>query len=1144
MDGNYKKKDSGRYTNKFLSELERLAGAGEAGEFSFDLNIGGLSGEETKIARLVNTAVEKYRESVEYDLMKYKLANDALNIALWDVDIVDGDPADQNNRFKWSQEFRQMLGFSDERDFPDTLQSWSSRLHPNDRATTFNALAAHLNDRTGKTPYDIEYRLMMKNGRYRNFHAFGTTLRDDAGIPRRTAGAIMDITENKQMAASLEHRAELLNAVNNASKVLLTTAEDGEMFEASLILGMELMGVSVNADHICIMKNENTDAEQYFVYHYGWTGNTGSKGTLIGKGAKFPYGIDARWARRVSQGECLNGSLCNLPLDIRAFFGSINIETKAILVIPLFIQDNFWGIISFSDCGNERVFTDDEINILRSGALMMVSAINRNAQADKVREAHKRIKLLMDAMPYTCHLWNRKFEIFDCNEENIRLFNLKDKREIISGFHKFSPEYQPDGRLSVEVARASIQKAFDEGGCVLEYMHQTSDGIPIPTEITLVRIAYEDDYAVAAYARDLREQKRLQSELEKALEEAREANQAKNAFLANMSHEMRTPLNAVVGLSELILNVGGGFNDELEDKLEKIHTSGLTLLGIVNDILDISKIESGRFEINPVEYDTPSLINDTVTLNIVRIGEKPVTFNLIVDETMPVMVYGDDLRIKQIFNNLLSNAFKYTNSGVVEWRVSYEIEGEGEGEGDNVWIVSSVCDSGIGIKPEDIEKLFSDYNQLDVKTNRKVQGTGLGLAITKRLVAMMDGKITVESEYGCGTTFNVRLRQKLVDASPIGREVAKNLAELHYTVSKRANNAKIVHTNMSYANVLVVDDVATNIDVIKGMLKPYGMRVDCVSGGQQAINLLRAETVRYNAVFMDHMMPDMDGIEATRIIREEIGTDYARTVPIIALTANAIVGNEEMFLREGFQAFISKPIDMMKLDSLLRQWVRDKSLEKYSYALPNVSAANAIDEATVLLCGGITIAGLDIQKGLERFGNNLDTYIKVLRSYAANTSPLISDMAEHIGCGNMRAYAITAHGIKGSSYNIGSNEIGKRAEELEAAAKAGDIEAVKSKHKVFEKKIRTLIDSIKYTLASICAAEDKPAADSPAPELLAELRDACRDYEIGRIKIIMERLESFAYKSGGKTVEWLREQIDEMNIEGICYGDWPNGPSG
>jgi signal transduction histidine kinase/DNA-binding response OmpR family regulator len=408
--------------------------------------------------------------------------------------------------------------------------------------------------------------------------------------------------------------------------------------------------------------------------------------------------------------------------------------------------------------------------------------------------------------------------------------------------------------------------------------------------------------------------------LEELNEVAQSAASAKSNFLANMSHEMRTPLNAIIGLSELSLN-SGELVGEAASNVKKVHNSGVTLLGLVNDILDLSKIEANRFEIVPVDYDLPSLINDTVTLNVMRIGEKPLIFDLEIDGTLFSALHGDELRIKQVFNNLLSNAFKYTKKGRVSWSIT------SERDGDSVWLVSEIRDTGTGIRPEDVDKLFMDYNQLDVRSNRAIEGTGLGLSITKNLVKMMDGTIEVESVYGTGSTFRVRLRQGFVNDTRIGSEVAENLKSFKFVDESRISSEKLLRIHLPYARVLVVDDVLINLDVARGMMQPYQMQIDCVTSGQEAVEIIRSAKTRYNAIFMDHMMPEMDGIEATRVIREEIASDYAKSVPIIALTANAIAGNEEMFLGKGFQAFLSKPIDIQRLDQVIRKWVRDRELE-------------------------------------------------------------------------------------------------------------------------------------------------------------------------------------------------------------------------
>ena len=560
--------------------------------------------------------------------------------------------------------------------------------------------------------------------------------------------------------------------------------------------------------------------------------------------------------------------------------------------------------------------------------------------------------------------------------------------------------------------------------------------------------------------------------------EVKAANEAKSNFLANVSHEMRTPMNAIIGLSELML-AEDEVQGEVREKLSKVYGAGMTLLSIVNDLLDISKIESGRFELMPEVYDLPSFINDTVTLNIMRIAEKPIEFKLSIDGSLPGRLLGDDLRIKQVCNNLLSNAFKYTRTGTVEWQLSCERDGN------SVWMTCVVKDTGIGIKPEDVGKLFSDYSQVDTRSNRRIEGTGLGLALAMRMVEMMDGTIQVESEYGRGSTFTARFRQKFVSDETIGPEVAKNLTSMNYSRDRLETKARFVRVQMPYARVLVVDDVQTNLDVARGMLKPYGIKVDCVTSGWEAIDLIRKKEITYDAIFMDHMMPEMDGIETVHIIRSDIGTNYAETVPIIAMTANAILGNDEMFLHNGFQAFIAKPIDVMLLDSVVRHWIRDKSMEKGLAGrhvdadakkpgapdTPFQKGSDADRRSGVERRGGsdrrestVPIPGLDLEECLERFCGDEEILRSILDSYVQNT-PAMLEKIRTVTQERLADYAVIAHGIKGSSFNICAQLVGQLAEAQEHAAKAGKFLFVEANNGAFLQAVEEQIEKISRFLS-------------------------------------------------------------------------------
>ena len=1133
------------------------------------------------------------------------------------------------------------------------------------------------------------------------------------------AAYIRNLNEHKDMMGAIRHRDNLLSMGNRAANALLTLSDE-KKFESSLAESMEHIGLCIDLDRIYIMKNETVNGERCFVYIHEWINEIGREGRHINKGTAVPYSATAGWGVGFAKDEVLNGPVRNFAVSLQNFMTPLGI--KSVLVIPIYIQDYFWGLISYTDCRRERSFTDDEVDILRSSALMMISALLRNTQISEIREAHERTKLLLDSMPLSCRLWNRDLEIFEYNEESLRLFNVKDGNELIDRYFDLSPEYQPDGKNSKEKAIEILNKAFDEGRHVLEWTNQTLDGITIPTEINLVRVAYEGDYVVAGYTRDLREHKKmmqaiekrdyllntindvsgimLQSEingfakdlhnsmkmlgqsvgvdrisvwknhdggsgkglcysqifewrdgveppedkagmtesyrtekeprvyrekapdwerqfsrgnsisvlvkdmkspeydhfspqgllsifaapvfinnnfwgfvsydnyncehsftedeqiimrsggmvftnallrnemtlnirdysdkLEDALKEAQKSSNAKSDFLANMSHEMRTPLNAIIGLSELSLE-SDRLSGEDESNLEKINSSGATLLGIVNDILDISKIEAGKMELVTVDYAVPSLINDTITQNIMRIGEKPIRLKLDLEQNMFMNLHGDELRVKKIMNNLLSNAIKYTDEGEVELSIRCIRENG------TVWLIIKVSDTGRGIKPDNIAKLFSDYAQLDLEYTRQIEGTGLGLPITKKLAEMMNGSVEVESEYGKGSVFTVRIAQKFISEETIGQGIVENLQNFSYSDSRRSKSGRLNRISMPYARVLVVDDNVTNLDVAKGLIKPYGIKIDCATSGQQSIDIIQAEKVRYDAIFMDHMMPGMDGIEAANLIRE-IDSEYARNIPVIALTANAIAGNEQMFLEKGFQAFLSKPIDTVRLDEVLRHWVRDKNREiKYEQQAAGDTPVAKSEAGSIT--AGIKIPGLDIQKGVKRFSGDEEMYLDILKSYADETSCLlekIKGFENENDKEKLNGYAITVHGMKGSSRGICAESAGDFAEKLEKAAKLGDYGYISENNAEFVGEIEKLIGDIKNILHDMNADKPKPIIKKPNAGILKKLGTACRDYDMDCVDRVMDEILSFRYESDGGLAEWLDENVKQMNFKEIA----------
>jgi len=571
--------------------------------------------------------------------------------------------------------------------------------------------------------------------------------------------------------------------------------------------------------------------------------------------------------------------------------------------------------------------------------------------------------------------------------------------------------------------------------------------------------------------------------------EAERANKSKSDFLAAISHEIRTPLNEIIGIAQIQLQKN--IADERLQAFKMIHTSGNNLLGIINDILDMSKIDSGKMELNPSDYNVQDLINDTIQLNIMRIGSKPIEFLTEIDESLPPALFGDELRIKQILNNLLSNAIKYTEKGYVKLSVIHTCEEE------NIILNITVEDSGQGMKEEDQQKLFSEYLRFNAEANRKTEGTGLGLTIVKRLTQMMDGIISVKSEFGKGSVFSVTVKQK----------ISTNKIE--------QGSGKINYESMPNGRVLVVDDVETNLFVAQGLLSFYKLNVDTARSGKEVLSKIM-EGRSNDLIFMDHMMPEMDGIEATKQIRS-LGYDK----PIAALSANAVVGQSDVFKQNGFNDFLSKPIDVKQLDLLLHKYLKDQK-----------STNQASTEVSSSLFLNKEIEGLDIAKGLEKYGGNEKIYTQLMRSFASSISALI-DAAEKFDKSDIFNYQIKIHGIKGACLEFFAVNIGKMAGDLEEAAKAVNIDFINSNNNAFIQTVRKLILDVNNLLLSIDAKNIKPVKDYPDNSLLLELLEACRNYDLDEADKAFYEIDKYQYKNDKGLIVLLRENFDKMDYSQI-----------
>jgi len=906
---------------------------------------------------------------------------------------------------------------------------------------------------------------------------------------------IRDLRELKQMMAEVEQRENLLSTVNSVANVLLSI-KSSESFETSLFKSFELVGHCLDVDRVQIWRNEVIEGELHFVHRYEWLSDYGQNSVPVPIGLHFPYSQKPEWESLFHSGKYINTPVSSLSENDRNFLDSF--EMKSIVIIPMFLEDDFWGFFSIDDCRRERVFSNDEIRILASMGLMMSNAVNRNLQIAKMREADERTQVMLDATPLCVNFWNRELKNIDCNQEAVKLFELSNKREYLNRFHELSPKYQPDGRLSSEKSVEFVNKTFKEGYCRFEWMHQKLNGEPVPCDITLVRVKFKEDFIVLGYTRDLREYKAMLADLKltaKKQADAEAANVAKSAFLAKVSHEIRSPMNAILGITEIQLQ-NESLPSDTQEALEKIYNSGYLLLGIINDILDLSKIEAGKLELSQTVYDAASLINDTVQLNIMLFENKPIKFALQVNENIPSMLTGDELRIKQILNNLLSNAFKYTNSGKVLLSVDMETQ---QAETDSVTLVFRVSDTGQGMTPAQIEKLFDEYTRFNTEANRRTTGTGLGMSITKNLVKLMNGEIFVESKPNYGSIFTVRLPQKTIPGSGIlGKELVENIGQLHTGKILKIKKTPFIQEYMPYGKVLIVDDVETNLYVARGLMTPYGLSVETAVSGFEAIDKVKSGST-WDVIFMDHFMPIMDGIEAVKIIR---GLGYK--LPIVALTANVLTGQSEMFLANGFDDFISKPIDTRQLNEILNKLVRDK------YPVETVKAARQLKE--------------NFKKNYTGGFSNIQTNPDIAKIFTRDAEKA-AGILEAINANNYRRdndiqmYIINSHAMKSALANIGETELSASARKLEDAGRNRNIDILISETPAFLKSLRAVIEKIK---PKENGAEAESINDDSAYllEKLVVIQKACAEYDKSTVKnALAELLKKTWSRPAGKLLD-------------------------
>lgn len=703
----------------------------------------------------------------------------------------------------------------------------------------------------------------------------------------------------------------------------------------------------------------------------------------------------------------------------------------------------------------------------------------------------------------------------------------------------------------------------------------------------------------------------------KAYEDLERSENMKSDFLANMSHEIRTPMNAVIGMAEMALRED--LPPVARDYINQIKEAGRSLLTIINDILDFSKIESGKMDITEVDYEPMSMVYDVSNIVMTRLKDKDVELILDVSPNIPNKLWGDNIRIKQVLLNLANNAAKFTSDGKVVIRMESD-----KIKPDEISLHICVEDTGIGIKKEDMEKLFQSFQQVDSKRNRNIEGTGLGLAISKNLLTLMNGSIWVESEYEQGSKFSCVLPQKIVDDTPsIGvndpesvtiaglisnpyvrdslsddaaklgvddvrflsakdlagfsvdkqtflfiehpmfSQVVENYVKSHQDITAvliidfdgnadydipnllvirkplyALNIAMILNgeemklnvqeENNEFdfiapdAKVLIVDDNAVNLTVAEGLLEPLKMQVDTATGGKEAIEKISQE--HYDIVFMDHMMPELDGVEATHIIRR-LHPEYD-DVPIIALTANAVEGTKEMFCREGMNDFVAKPIEIRMLIAKVRQWLPIEKLQK-DYDMGSANKSKSTKKAT-----DIQIGNLDVQFALE-FLVSEALFWKVLKVFYKSIDKkvrLIKSLEEQEDWTN---YTVEVHALKNSAKQIGAISLSEKAAALEKAGNARDAWTI---HTTTDEMLKEYYDYLPI-LEPYCQDDEE---ESEKKEITADIlrdcftamKDAVDNLDMDQMEEVISRMGHYRYESWQQGLfEQLQEASEEMDVD-------------
>ena len=807
----------------------------------------------------------------------------------------------------------------------------------------------------------------------------------------------------EQRTAEITKQHALMNALNKAASVLLTINED--TFGESLLTGMELLGRCVDVDRVQLWQNEMINGELYFVHKYEWLSDFGRQKKKIPAGIKFSYREKAEWENIFLGGGYINSPFSGLPVKDQEFFKPY--EVKSIILIPLFMNNRFWGLFSLDDCRGERTFAGEEINILQSAGLLLISAIARNEMLNNLHnETTKTIALahwyksILDAAPFPVSVTDTDMKWTFINSAAEELMGMKRRDMIGMPCSKWGSIICNTDACGISCVKRGLKQTF--------FTHRDAS---YQADIAVLRNLKGE---VAGYIEIIQDITQIET-MGRKQAEAEAASVAKSVFLANMSHEIRTPMNSIIGFSELALDIESA--PKTMEYLDMIRENAKGLLQIINNILDISKIESGVVELELTPFDLRELLISCKSIMMPRAAEKKISLQFYAESSIGKMLLGDMIKLRQVLLNLLSNSVKFTDSGTVKLSVIMYNKTE-----TNLTLRFEVNDTGIGMTKDQVGRVLEPFMQADVSTTRKYGGTGLGLAITKNILDMMGSELNIKSEPGRGTSISFELTFETTD----NPGAAIDTAAAEEKIEKPLFNGV----------VLVCEDNQMNQRVITEHLGKVGLESVIAENGQEGVDKVRLRIKEnrkpFDLILMDIHMPVMDGLDASRLI---IGLGTGS--PIVAMTANIMADEKELYKSYGMIDYLGKPFTSQELWHCLLRHITPRPPQSPSDEPGQTAGKTLVPELSD-----------------EEFREELK------KDFVRGNKNKYAEIIQSINSGEISEAFRMVHSLKSNAALIGMDALRSAASDAEAALRGGQNNLTNKQIDTLQKELAAVLDKL------------------------------------------------------------------------------------